>query len=353
MSRKRTEVVTPGRPRRRAPSPLVIAILLLGLGFGGLVLWLQLSYVAPGDTATTRAGSGAVVVEVAPPETETPPAATAETQADPIDTPTPAPSTPAPAPAPTEAKPAAPPADAPRWARHAQAFTAPAGQPLVAIVIWGLGLSRADTKAAIQQLPAEVTLAFAPYGRNLQDWADQAHTLGHETVLQVPMEPYGYPKNDPGPHTLLTTLPAEANIERLDWVLDRFQGYVAVTNQLGARFARSAEHLTPVLRALAAREVIFLDSRRGGEALGYELAGVVGLDRLANDHFIDDKVEREAIDAALAALEETARDRGHAIGIGFPFPLTIRRLRLWVDRLATRGIALAPLSAVHRAARKE
>ncbi len=342
MSRKPTEVVTPGRPRRRTPSPLVIAILLLGLGFGGFVLWLQLSYEAPGDMATTRAGT--IVVEVAPQEADTPPAA-AETAT--TDTPPP------PGPAPTETKAAVAPADAPRWARHAQASTAPAGQPLVAIVIWGLGLSRADTKAAIQQLPAEVTLAFAPYGRNLQDWADQAHTLGHETVLQVPMEPYGYPKNDPGPHTLLTTLPAEANIERLDWVLERFQGYVAVTNQLGARFARSAEHLTPVLRALAAREVIFLDSRRGGAALGYELAGRVGLDRLANDHFIDDKVEREAIDRALAALEETARARGHAIGIGFPLPLIIRRLRLWVDRLATRGIALAPLSAVHLAARKE
>ncbi len=214
-------------------------------------------------------------------------------------------------------------------------------------MIWGLGLSRADTTAAIGRLPGEVTLAFAPYGRNLQEWADKARAAGHEIVLQVPMEPYGYPKNDPGPHTLLTSLSSEENVERLDWLLRRFEGYVGITNQLGARFTRSAENLGPVLRAVRSRDLIFLDSGRGGDGLAYEVAGVLGLDRVVNDRFIDDKVNRQAIDAELAALEAKARERGSAVGIGFPYPLTVERLLLWIERLAARGIVLAPLSAVH------
>ena len=38
----------------------------------------------------------------------------------------------------------------------------------IAIVVGGLGLSQTGTPNAIDKLPAEVTLAFAPYGNSLQ-----------------------------------------------------------------------------------------------------------------------------------------------------------------------------------------
>jgi polysaccharide deacetylase 2 family uncharacterized protein YibQ len=35
-------------------------------------------------------------------------------------------------------------------------------------------------------------------------WNDRSRARedGHEVMLQVPMEPFDYPDNDPGPHTL-------------------------------------------------------------------------------------------------------------------------------------------------------
>ena len=339
MSKTRSQILPPERSGRRAPSPLTLTIFVLVLGFGGLLLWLQWSYQEPGERPPMTAAA-TVAVGATSEGNETPPAESADT--------TEVAKPPAVGgvakPAPDQA---APNQAAPAWARHARPFQDEAGRPRVAILIWGLGLSRAETTSAIQKLPGEITLAFATYGRNLQELADEARGRGHEIVLQVPMEPYDYPKNDPGPHTLLTTLDTKDNIERLDWVLKRFEGYVGITSQLGARFTRSAEHLGPVLRALKSRELIFLDSRRSGEGLGYEIAGLVGLDRAANDRFIDDEVDRDAIDAELAALEETARTRGSAIGIGFPYPITIQRLLLWAETLEARGITLAPLSAVH------
>lgn len=330
------------------PSPLVLTVVVLALAIGGLLGWLQFSYEAP---ETTPGPPGGVVVEVAPAaktEAETatklPPAETARAIEAAVTT---KPGAPPPEAAAEPATPSPPAAPARRWSRHAQPFQDTLGRPRIAIVIWGLGLSRADTTAAIGRLPGEVTLAFAPYGRNLQEWADKARAAGHEIVLQVPMEPYGYPKNDPGPHTLLTSLSSEENVERLDWLLRRFEGYVGITNQLGARFTRSAENLGPVLRAVRSRDLIFLDSGRGGDGLAYEVAGVLGLDRVVNDRFIDDEVNRQAIDAELAALEAKARERGSAVGIGFPYPLTVERLLLWIERLGARGIVLAPLSAVH------
>ena len=42
---------------------------------------------------------------------------------------------------------------------------------------------------------------------------NRARARGHEIMLQVPMEPVGYPGNNPGPKTLLTERGEEANID--------------------------------------------------------------------------------------------------------------------------------------------
>ncbi len=50
-----------------------------------------------------------------------------------------------------------------------------------------------------------------PYGADVERLVARARGEGHEILLQVPMEPFGYPDNDPGPQTLLTSLTPEQN----------------------------------------------------------------------------------------------------------------------------------------------
>ena len=85
----------------------------------------------------------------------------------------------------------------------------PNGKPRVSLIVGGLGLNAVTTRAAIERLPPEVTLSFVPYAENLQGWIDQARAQGHEVMLEMPMEPTGYPDNDPGPYTLLADGGAE------------------------------------------------------------------------------------------------------------------------------------------------
>jgi polysaccharide deacetylase 2 family uncharacterized protein YibQ len=61
----------------------------------------------------------------------------------------------------------------------------------------------------------------APYGDQLTKLAAHARAKGHELLLQVPMEPFDYPNNDPGPRTLLTSLANEQNVNRLHWLMSR------------------------------------------------------------------------------------------------------------------------------------
>ena len=81
---------------------------------------------------------------------------------------------------------------------YARPFT-PNGRPKVSVVIGGLGLNAQTTRAAIETLPGEITLSFAPYAEGLQGWIDLARAHGHEVLLETPMEPADYPANDPGP----------------------------------------------------------------------------------------------------------------------------------------------------------
>ncbi len=79
----------------------------------------------------------------------------------------------------------------------------------------------------ITRLPGEFTLAFAPYGRDLEAQVMRARRDGHEILLQVPMEPFDFPDSDPGPHTLRASGAAKDNIERLHWLMTRFSAMSA------------------------------------------------------------------------------------------------------------------------------
>lgn len=228
---------------------------------------------------------------------------------------------------------------------YARPFT-PDGRPEIGLIVGGLGMSESRTRTAIETLPPEITLAFVPYAENLQSWIDLARKHGHETLLEIPMEPFDYPQNDPGPHTLLTSVDSAENIRRLDWLLSRAAGYFGVTNYLGAKFSASGEAMTPVFSALSERGLTLVhDGAQANSPLG-TAAGEAGLDWTSADRVIDSSPSPEAINQQLLQLEALALQNGEALGAGFAYPVTIEQTRRWAGELDSRGYTLAPASAV-------
>ena len=228
---------------------------------------------------------------------------------------------------------------------YARPFPADDARPRISIVIGGLGLSQKATTAAIDQLPPEVTLAFAPYGKNLQTSINRARNRGHEVLLELPMEPFDYPANDPGPYTLLTNNDAVQNTQRLEWLLAQFNGYVGVTNYLGAKFTASPEALLPVLRELDERGLLMLDDGTSNRSQVASLSRRMNVPYGTAARTIDLRVSRAAIDDALLDLENVTRRDGSAIGMGYAYPVTIDRIILWANTLQQKGFVLAPVSA--------
>jgi polysaccharide deacetylase 2 family uncharacterized protein YibQ len=56
-----------------------------------------------------------------------------------------------------------------------------------------------------------------------------------------------------------------------------------------------------------------------------------------------------ALDAAFRKAEAAARRDGTAVVIGQPYPLTLTRVRSWLESFPKKGIVAAPVSAVVRA----
>lgn len=228
----------------------------------------------------------------------------------------------------------------------AQAYARPFasnGKPMVSLIVGGLGLNAATTRAAIERLPAEVTLSFVPYADGLQTWIDLARAHGHEVMIELPMEPTGYPDNDPGPYTLLANGGADDVEAKLDWLMSRATGYFAVTNYLGDRFTTSDEGVTTLMSILRQRGVALVDDgtlrRRPG-----------AFARASADRIIDEQQSPSAILSQLNALEASAKTRGAAMGTGFSYPVTVEAAARWTSGLEARGLQLAPASAMFRRA---
>jgi polysaccharide deacetylase 2 family uncharacterized protein YibQ len=219
-----------------------------------------------------------------------------------------------------------------------------AKMPVVAIVVGGLGVGAAKTTDAIMRLPAAVTLAFTPYGSDPAKLAERARAQRHEILLQIPMEPFDYPDNDPGPQTLLTTLAAEQNVDRLYWHLSRCQGYAGIANFMGGRFVVTDAVMQPIVREAAKRGLGYLDDGSAPRSVAPSLAAAQSMPFAKADLSIDAVPTAVEIDRALARLETLAKERGTAVGIASALPISIERIGVWSKALESHGIMLVPLT---------
>ncbi len=236
---------------------------------------------------------------------------------------------------------------------YARPIDAADQRPKIAVVINGFGMSDAESRDAIQNLPGPVSLAFSPYAPNPDGLLELSRKAGHEMLISLPLEPQGYPLNDAGSKSLLTGAAPTQNAANLEWSLSRIQGYVgaigALDSMRGERFADQTSSLRMVLDELSQRGLLYVDPRPGKTV--DKMADVPGR---AVDAVIDDPLPRAEIEAKLVALERIAREKGSAIGFAGPLrPVTIERIAAWASGLDDKGIALTPVSALINPLAKE
>lgn len=219
-------------------------------------------------------------------------------------------------------------------------------RPRVGIIVADLGISNAQTEDAIRRLPPSVTFAISPYAPRAAQVAERLRAKGAETLIGLPLEPTGYPLNDPGNRALLTGRSAPENLANLEWVLSRFPGYVGtigvVGGMRGERFATMEQSYLALQESLRNRGLLFVDARPG-------VAGPARAWGRSVDVILDEPATRTEIERRLVELETIAKARGSALGLAHAAtPVVVDRLVAWAAGLERRGVALAPISVLIR-----
>jgi len=219
-----------------------------------------------------------------------------------------------------------------------------ADKPVIALAVVDLGISQAATESALRRMPPEVSFVFSPYSDALEFWMTESRAKGHEVWLTLPAQTDDYPRDDAGPHTLLTNAGDSENQRKLFWLMARPQGFAGFVTPYRTVFMDSPGDMRPVLYEILRRGLGLINTAENPDpniaALDRELPGAYG----QASTFLDDALDAEAINESLRQLEAAAQEKGYASAFLRPTPAGYKAVLEWLDTLPGKGFMLAPLS---------
>lgn len=228
------------------------------------------------------------------------------------------------------------------WKSYARPFAGDAQAPVVGLIVSGLGMSEVLTQAAIDHLPSDVTLSFSAYGRDIKAWVEKARAMGHEVMLELPMEAESFPVDDPGPLAMVTSKGPKENLKILNTMMATAQGYVGFVGEFGSRFTKNKKSLSPVLGELKARGLMFVDPRTAEGSLTLEMSDEMQLPRAIVDTTLNSDASSAQLRAQLETLSTIAGSKGLALGKVKATPNTIKAVKEWAAKL--QNVKISPIS---------
>jgi len=160
------------------------------------------------------------------------------------------------------------------------------------------------------------------------------------------MEPHGYPEIRPGKGVLLLEMDETKLLQQLSKDIEAIPYIKGVSNHMGSRLMEDPEKLKVVFSELKRRGLFFLDSRTTPQTLGLQIAQSVGLKAMERSFFIDHSLNEEKIKQKIKRLIQVSLLNGKAIGIGHPYPSTLKSLKEMIPQIREKGIEIVPLSEV-------
>lgn len=215
--------------------------------------------------------------------------------------------------------------------------------PKVAVIMDDLGRGTQTAKVLLS-IKQPVTFSILPGETHAREVAQMAHAAHREVLLHLPMEPQGYPADNPGKDALFVRYPDQELVRRFNALLKEVPFAVGTNNHMGSRFTEDRRGMTAVMSVLQQRGMFFVDSMTTGRSVGMAVALEQGVPALKRDVFLDNVADVEKIVAELRHLARTAKKNGQAIGICHPYPATLQALQRELPRLAEQGVTIVPVS---------
>jgi polysaccharide deacetylase 2 family uncharacterized protein YibQ len=222
------------------------------------------------------------------------------------------------------------------------------GAPRIAIVIDDFGYQNDDLLERFLALPIAFTPAVLPGYAHSASSARRFSGAGRPPLLHLPMEPRNREQFDPGPGAVRAGMPAAEIRDLVARHLRDLDGIVGVSQHMGSRGSEEPGVIEPTLDAIAARDLLFLDSATTPRSVVPAEAAAKGVRCYTADLFLDGDPQASpaTMRARMAEAYRLAEEVGSAILIAHARPATLRFLESIADSLARapcRPVLLADL----------
>ncbi len=197
-------------------------------------------------------------------------------------------------------------------------------KPKVAIIIDDMGY-RKQSGEQLLALDLPLSFAFLPFAPYSADFAKKAHRLGRDVLLHLPQEAVD-PKWNTGPGFLTTRMDARTLKRQLIKNISSVPHVIGINNHMGSRFSINKQSMRHLLLAVKDLNLFYLDSVTVSQSVGYAMAKELHIKTGRRNIFLDNVQEPDKIIRQLDNLVELAKKQGQAIGIGHPYPATVKAL---------------------------
>ncbi|TKD67488.1 divergent polysaccharide deacetylase family protein [Pseudalkalibacillus hwajinpoensis] len=189
------------------------------------------------------------------------------------------------------------------------------GDRELAIVIDDFGNNMGGTDEMLK-LPVTLTVAIMPFLETTERDANLAHSLGHEVIVHVPMEPIKGKKSWLGPGAITTNLSNGEIRKRINAAIDAVPHAVGMNHHMGSKATADERVMRIVLEICRERGLYYLDSRTTDKTVIPELSEEIGVPYLENELFFDDVYTIRHMSRKAQELAERLKDNDAHIAIG-------------------------------------
>ncbi|MEW5757599.1 MAG: divergent polysaccharide deacetylase family protein [Pseudomonadota bacterium] len=216
-------------------------------------------------------------------------------------------------------------------------------RPSISLIIDDLGNTLNAGLRAVS-LPGPIAYAFLPHTPHAVELAKLAHSFNKEILLHAPMEAEVIDHN-PGPGALTLDMTEQHFIQTLQEDLAAIPHVIGINNHMGSLLTRHPGHMLWLMRELDRRgNLFFVDSMTTEKSIALQVAAEQNIPSLRRDVFLDNERSVDEISAQFQKLVRLAKQRGHALGIGHPYPETLAALERLLPQLEELGVNLVPVT---------
>lgn len=215
--------------------------------------------------------------------------------------------------------------------------------PRIAIIIDDIGYHRSRGEAVVR-LPGAVTCAIIPETPHGPTLAEAAVSAGKEVMIHLPMETESTRPLDAG--GIDDSMSKASLVTTVRQAFLRIPQARGLNNHMGSILTAEPQAMGWLMEELALNRYFFIDSRTTPHSVAESTAQRYGLRTGGRDIFLDNERSLLRINEQFNKLLRIARQRGHAIAIGHPYPETIEYLENVLPLLEQAGVKLVPASTL-------